>query len=129
MEKPHTAPVAKQVVFVIDDDSLVCSSLKLSLEAEGFTVRTYSDAYEFLNATDLPAKRCLLIDYYMPRMTGLGLLARLRDRGVSVPAMVITGDANDTLRDRLAAAGMPLIEKPFLPNVWTERIRDALHSS
>src|SRR5262249_52753906 len=56
MEKPHTAPVAKQVVFVIDDDSLVCSSLKLSLEAEGFTVRTYSGAYEFLNATDLPAK-------------------------------------------------------------------------
>jgi hypothetical protein len=43
MEKPHTAPVAKQVVLVIDDDSLVCSSLKLSLEAEGFTVQTYSD--------------------------------------------------------------------------------------
>jgi len=40
--------------------------------------------------------------------------------------MVITGYANCTLRDRLAVAGIPLIEKPFLANVWTKRIRDAL---
>jgi len=40
--------------------------------------------------------------------------------------MVMTGYANGTLRDRLAGAGIPLIEKPFLANIWTERIRDAL---
>jgi two-component system response regulator FixJ len=129
MEKPHTAPVAKQVVLIVDDDPLVRSSLKFSLEVEGFTVRAYSGPYEFLKETDLPAKGCLLVDYYMPEMNGLEFLTRLRDRGVSIPAMVITGFANDTLRDRIAAAGMPLIEKPFLPNVWTKRIRDALHSS
>jgi FixJ family two-component response regulator len=43
MEKPHTAPVAKQVVLVIDDDPLVLSSLKFSLEVEGFTVRAYTN--------------------------------------------------------------------------------------
>jgi two-component system response regulator FixJ len=129
MEKPHTAPVAKQVVLVIDDDPLVLSSLKFSLEVEGFTVRTYSGPYELLNETDLPANGCLLVDYYMPEMNGLELLARLRDRGVSIPAMVMTGFVNDTLRDRLGAAGMLLMEKPFLPRVWTERIRDAFHSS
>jgi two-component system, LuxR family, response regulator FixJ len=129
MEKPHTAPVAKQVVLVIDDDPLVLSSLKFSLEVEGFTVRAYSNPDEFLNETELPAKGCLLVDYYMPGMNGLELLARLRDRGVSAPAIVITGFTNDTLRERTAAAGVPLMEKPFLPKVWTERIRDALHSS
>jgi two-component system, LuxR family, response regulator FixJ len=129
MEKPHTAPVAKQVVLVVVVDPLVLSSLKFSLEVEGFTVRAYSGPYEFLNETDLPANGCLLVDYYMPEMNGLELLARLRDRGVSIPAMVMTGFVNDTLRDRLGAAGMPLMEKPFLPRVWTERIRDAFHSS
>jgi two-component system, LuxR family, response regulator FixJ len=104
----------------------VRSSLKFSLEFEGFTVRAYSGPYEFLNEADLPAKSCLLVDYYMPGMNGLELLARLRDRGVSIPAMVITGYANCKLRDRLTVAGIPLIEKPFLTNVWTERIRDAL---
>jgi FixJ family two-component response regulator len=129
MKKPQTAPVAKQVVLIIDDDPTVRSSLKFSLEVEGFTVRAYSSPHEFLNEADLPAKSCLLVDYYMPGMTGLELLARLRDRGVSIPAMIITGFANCTLRDRIAAAGVPLIEKPFLANVWMERIRDTFHNS
>ena len=123
MKKSPAAPV----VIVIDDDPAVRNSLKFSLEIEGYTVRAYSDAYELLNETDLPENSCLLIDYYMPAMNGLELLAKLRARGMSIPAMVMTGYSNCTLRDRIAAAGVPLLEKPFLGNVLTERIREALN--
>ena len=66
------------------------------------------------------------VDYYMPTMNGLELLARLRDRGISIPAMVITSHPNRKLRERIAAAGVPLIEKPFLGTVLSDRIREAL---
>jgi two-component system response regulator FixJ len=128
MKTPPTAPAAAQhVVIVIDDDPAVCSSLKFSLEVEGFTVRVYAGAHELLSdEAELPAKSCLLIDYYMPTMNGLELLARLRDRGISIPAVVITSHPNRRLRERIAAAGVPLIEKPFLGNVLTDLIREAL---
>jgi two-component system response regulator FixJ len=127
VKTPRTAPAAEHVVLVIDDDPAVRSSLKFSLEVEGFTVRVYSGAHELLSDdAALPAKSCLLIDYYMPTMNGLELLARLRDRGVSIPAVVITGHPNRKLRERIAAAGVPLLEKPFLGNILTERIREAL---
>jgi FixJ family two-component response regulator len=50
----------------------------------------------------------------------------LRDRGVSIPAVVITGHPNRRLRERIAAAGVPLLEKPFLGNILMDRIREAL---
>ncbi len=127
MRKSETTPDAKHVVPVIDDDAITRSSLKFALEIEGFAVRLYADAYELLNDTHLPAKSCLLIDYYMPAMNGLELLAKLRARGMSIPAIVMTGYSNCTLRDRIAAAGVPLLEKPFLGNALTERIREALN--
>jgi two-component system, LuxR family, response regulator FixJ len=126
MKKSPAAP-APYVVIVIDDDPAVRNSLKFALEVEGFMVRDYSDAYELLSEMDLPTNSCLLIDYYMPAMNGLELLARLRDRGVSIPAMVITSHPNRKLRERIAAAGVPLIEKPFLGNTLSDRIREAMH--
>ena len=116
---------SRPTIYLVDDDPAVCSSLKFSLEVEGFTVRVYSGPHELLS-DDLPAKSCLLIDYYMPTMNGLELLARLRDRGVSIPAVVITGHPNRRLRERIAAAGVPLLEKPFLGNILMDRIREAL---
>src|SRR5215471_8141597 len=128
MKDSQSVPVAQQVVLVIDDDPAVCSSLKFSLEIEGFAVRVYPGGYELLNETDLPAKSCLLIDYHMPVMNGLELLARLRDRGITLPAMVITSQPNRRLRERIAAAGVPLVEKPFLGSVLVDHIRDAFRT-
>ena len=102
----------KQVVLVVDDDAGVRDSLKFTLEVEGFEVRTYSSAQELLNETSLPVLSCLVTDYHMPAMNGLELVAQLRDRRVSIPAILITSLADENLRRRAVEDGISLVEKP-----------------
>lgn len=113
------------MVLVVDDDAGVRDSLKFTLEVEGFEVRTYSSAQELLNEKDLPAYSCLVTDYHMPAMTGLELVDQLRDRRMSIPTILITSLPNENLRNRAAAGGVSLIEKP----VFGGRLLDALREA
>ena len=105
---------ARHIVLVVDDDSAVRSSHKFALELEGFEVRTYAGPDELLGEGAFPAECCLIVNYQMPEMNGLELVARLRDRGLAMPAILVTGYTNDNLRKRAASAGVTLLEKPFL---------------
>ncbi len=113
------------VVAIVDDDAAVCNSLKFSLELEGFTVRTYGSAAEFLAANDLGAFNCLVIDQRMPAMNGMELIAKLRDRKVRTPAILIISHPNAALSARASIAGIPIVEKPLLGNALLEKIREA----
>ena len=114
MNQLHTAVGAKRVILVVDDDSAVRSSLQFALEAEGFQVRAYSSAHQLLNQDSLPDSCCLVTDYHMPAMNGLELVAKLRDRHISIPAILVTSLPNENLRNRAAAAGISIVEKPVM---------------
>jgi FixJ family two-component response regulator len=62
----------------------------------------------------------------MPDMSGLELIARLRDRDISAPAILITSHASLALRERAERANIPIVEKPLLGNALLDAIRDAL---
>lgn len=114
------------VLLVVDDDAAVLNSLKFSLEIEGFIVRIYCDGESLLNDPDLPEFGCLVIDHYMPDMTGLDLLARLRSRNINLPAILMSGHPSLTLRRRAAEAGVPLVEKPLLGSGLVDTVRGVL---
>jgi FixJ family two-component response regulator len=59
-------------------------------------------------------------------MTGLELVAALRQRHITAPAILITSHPTILLQERAARAGIPIIEKPLLGNALFERVRDAL---
>ena len=125
MDQLRAAVDAKPVILVVDDDPAVRNSLTFALEVEGFEVRAYSGAHDLLNNAILPTASCLVTDYHMPAMNGLELVAQLRDRRVSIPAILITSFPNDNLRDRAATAGIPIVEKPVLGSCLVDSIYDA----
>jgi two-component system response regulator FixJ len=112
------------VIAVIDDDPAVCNSLKFSLELEGFTVRAYRSGAELLAAGDFDDCKCFIVDQRMPGMNGMDVIAELRQRKVSTPAILIISQPNKVLSDRAAAARVPIVEKPLLSNALVEKIRE-----
>jgi FixJ family two-component response regulator len=113
------------VIAVVDDDPAVRNSLKFSLELEGFTVLSYSSGADLLSREELGDCSCYVIDQRMPGMTGIDLIAKLRERQIATPAILIISQPNDRLSARAADARVPIVEKPLLNNMLVERIREA----
>lgn len=121
--------MAAPKIMLLDDDAAVRASLQFTLELEGFEVETFASA-EALTAfagADEPA--CFILDYRLPGIDGLSLLAALRKLGVAAPAIVITSNPGREVRARAAALATPLIEKPLLGDELTSAIRALLPSA
>jgi len=126
MKKPDHFPLARSVVIIVEDDPAVRNSLKFSLEIEGFDVRIYASGTDLLEAHDASSARCLVIDQKLPEITGLDLIATLRDLRISAPAILITSHPNASVRKRAAEANVSIVEKPLLGNALVDRIRASL---
>jgi two-component system CheB/CheR fusion protein len=105
---------AKQpVIFVVDDDDSIRSAIRAVLEDAGRTVEDFATCEEFLAAFHPGREACLVIDAYLPGMSGLALLGRLRDSGSSLPAIMITGNSDVAIAVQAMKAGASdFIEKP-----------------
>ena len=117
---------SNSLIFVVDDDAAVRSSLKFSLEIDGFAVRTYASAEELLRESDLLACQCFIVDQDIPRVHGLQLIAVMRKRGVDTPVVLTSSHATPALSRQAAGAGVAVIEKPFLGNALIESIHSAI---
>jgi two-component system response regulator FixJ len=120
-------PAEPAKVVLVDDDLAVLRSLRFLLEAEGFEVETFQSGAELLLQPKLPERGCFVIDYCMPVMNGLELLARLRDRKSALPAILMTGHADGQIDLHAARAGVRRVfHKPNLHGGLVETIRRAL---
>ena len=114
---------SKPTVVVVDNDAALLGALKFALELEGYVVAPFRSAAEVLAEKNLPDSGCLVIDFNLSGMNGLDLVAALRNRSVSLPAILIAGSAPPDVRRRAAAASMPIVEKPLFGNALLNAIR------
>jgi FixJ family two-component response regulator len=109
MEKDTIGTVA-----VIDDDDDVNDVLGTLLETMGYAVATYRSGSDFLAEARLDRLSCLIVDQNMPKMTGLDMIAHLSERGINIPALLITGDHDPEIERKAASLGvMTVLEKPM----------------
>ncbi len=115
-----------QSIALVDDDRNILTSVSMALAAEGFEVRTYADGAEALEGLRENPADIAVLDIKMPRMDGIELLRRLRERG-SIPVIFLTSkddEIDEVLGLRLGADDY--ITKPFSLRLLIERIRTVL---
>lgn len=117
---------SRPAVILVDDDPAVTHAMQFSFDLEGLDVRSFRDGESLLAGGDLPQTGCLILDHKLPGMDGLALLEHLRATGVRLPAILITTNPPSALRNRAAAAGVPIIEKPLLTDALLTTVRKAL---
>ena len=116
----------QQTIALVDDDRNILTSVSMTLEAEGFKVRTYSDGGEALRALSAQPVDLAILDIKMPRMDGMELLGRLRQDS-SLPVIFLTSkddEVDEVLGLRMGADDY--ITKPFSQRLLLERIRALL---
>ena len=86
--------VTVPIVHVVDDDASFLTAISRLLRANGFSVRTYSSAQEFLRQRYADAPGCVLADLQMPQMSGLDLQAALAQTPNPLPILFLTGHAD-----------------------------------
>jgi two-component system response regulator FixJ len=117
-------------VFVVDDDEAVRDSLEALLSLEGYEVRGFASAREFIERCDRHSLGCLLLDVNMPGMDGLALQERVVKEWPHLAVVVVTGHADVQIAVRAMKAGaVDFIEKPFDRTVLTEIVRQAVERS
>jgi len=116
----------KHTIALVDDDRNILTSISMTLEQEGYTVRTYTDGESALQALTAKPVDLAVLDIKMPRMDGMELLQRLRTR-TQMPVIFLTSkdeEVDELMGLRLGADDY--ITKPFSQRLLIERIRTLL---
>ncbi|WP_119303578.1 response regulator transcription factor [Dongia deserti] len=115
-----------QTIALVDDDRNILTSVAMTLEAEGFAVRTYTDGAEALRGLMQQPVDLAVLDIKMPRMDGMELLEKLR-KSSDLPVIFLTSKDDEV--DELMGLRMgadDYIKKPFSQRLLIERIRTLL---
>ncbi len=119
------------LVHVVDDDAGLRRSLRFLLDSVGWSVKLYASAEEFLDYAAPPTQpSCLLLDIRMPAMSGLELQQVLRERGVHLPILFMTGHADVSMAVQAMKSGASdFIEKPFKDQMLLDTVATAIRRS
>ena len=106
--------MTQPTVFVVDDDSSTRELLSWLMKRHGLRVEVFPDARKFLESYREDVPGCLVVDLNMPGMSGLDLQKYLKENGVQLPVLFLSGRADVPKAVRAVREGaIDFVEKPF----------------
>ncbi|WP_168794135.1 response regulator transcription factor [Paraburkholderia aromaticivorans] len=123
---PSAAPLAP-IVYIVDDDSGMRTSLAWLLESVGVKSAGFANAREFLGAFNADVPACLVLDVRMPEQSGFDVQAELNRQGVTLPIIFVSGHGDIPMSVRALQNGaIDFVEKPYNSQQMLDRVQSAL---
>jgi two-component system response regulator FixJ len=115
------------IVHVVDDDEAVRHSLEFLLTTASIKVRTYDSAEAFLKNLPRFEPGCVITDIRMSGLSGLELMKQLKEHGISIPVIAITGHGDVPLAvEAMKCGAIDFLEKPFDDETLLAAVQSAL---
>ncbi len=119
-----------RVFAVIDDDESIRRAVASLISSFGFAIEAFGSGEEFFLCGNPQGVCCIVLDFYMPGMSGLEVQSRLVELGSHVPLIFMTACRDGRVRSRALAAGaVDFLYKPFSEEALLSGIRSALQLS
>ncbi len=104
----------KPLVHLVDDEDAIRRSAGFMLKTSGYRVRPFASGVELLKQARALEPGCILLDIRMPGMDGLEVQLALREQGVALPVIIMTGHGDISVAvSAMKAGAVDFIEKPF----------------
>ena len=118
----------KHTVLVVDDEASIADGLRLTLEAEGYSVRIAGSVRTALSAVAQAEAHVAIVDLMLPDGDGLSLTRDLKTRDPALEVIVITayGSVRKAMEATKGAGAFHIVEKPFEPDEVLGLVKNAL---
>jgi FixJ family two-component response regulator len=114
-------------VFVVDDDSNIRASIQGLLKSAGLRAECFETAEQFLQRKPSKGPSCLILDVSLPGMSGLDFQQKLRDVGLQIPIIFVTGYGDIPMTVKAMRSGaVEFLTKPFEDQALLDAVQQAL---
>jgi FixJ family two-component response regulator len=114
------------MVFIIDDDADIRSSIQGLLKSAGIRSESFETAEAFLEIEESDGPSCLVLDVSLPGVSGLELQRKLVDAGIRIPVIFLTGHGDIPMTVKALKSGaMEFLTKPFVDRDLLNAIQQA----
>lgn len=118
------------LIRIVDDDRDFAEGLSFMLESVGWTTAIYERASDFLRQDSPSVPGCLILDIRMPEMSGIELQDEMKRRGIYLPIIILTGNADvESAVRTLKQGAVDFLQKTVDSEVLFECVKNAVHLS
>jgi len=111
-------------IYIVDDDDAVRDSLLMLFKSEDFNVKAFSNPLEFVAGIEKLEFGCIVLDLYMPEMSGMEVMEELKNREITMPIICITGHGDIPIAVKALKMGAyDFLEKPYDSSILVEIIK------